>query len=232
MKPTPVVIRNFIRYLRSIFPPSFDFQIIGIDINDRESVKRFLIQECEDLTYHECLKKITKTYEAVIQKRYDYIGEIQRQMSYYLGTVYVSEAFKKLYKKYKEGIVDLLLSEDHQELSIIEDYLSAKYGCVDFDIRRLMSLIELKIMTQFIEGGGLELFVEQMASYFKLRPAQSRLELFDYAHNLGVASTQNDYYLICITQYFGETFEGSLITSSDKPFMLINFRNLRYAIIE
>ena len=232
MKPTPVVVRNFINYVRKIFPKDFDFQILGFDINDRESVKRYLLEECENLEYHECLRKIVKAYESIIQKEYDYLGEAQRQMNYYLGTTYVSEAFKKIYQKYKDRIIDLLLSEDHQELSLVEDYLTAKYGCVDYDIRRLSELPQLGVKTQFIQAGDLQLFAGQMAIQFNLRPATSRLELFDYAFYLALASTQNDYYLICITQYINESIKGTIITSSDKPFFLASMSNRSYAIIQ
>jgi hypothetical protein len=232
VKPTPVVVRNFVNTLRKIFPKDFDFQILGFNINDRESVKRYLLEECEDLEYHECLRKIVKAYESIIQKEYDYLGEAQRQMNYYLGTPYVSEAFKKIYQKYKDRIIDLLLSEDHQELSLIEDYLTAKYGCVDYDVRRFTDLTQLRFKTQFIEAGGLELFAEQLATYMNLRPATTRYELFDYAFMLGVATTQNDFMLVCITQYIDESIKGTVITSSDKPFILINFNKRSFAIIQ
>ncbi len=230
MKPTPVIIRNFVSYIKRVFPVGFDFSIIGFDINDRESVKRFLVEECEDLEYHECIRKILKAYESIVSKEYDYVSEAQRQMNYYLGTPYVSEAFKKIYSKYKDRIIDLLLGEDHGELSLIEDYLTAKYGCIDYDIRRLTELPQLGIKAQLITG-DINLFAYQVSLGYNLTQTDSRLELFALSDNLYLASTQNDYYLICIREYIDEKFIGTIITSSDKPFLLFSLSTRKYAII-
>jgi len=231
---TPIVVENFRRWLKRVFPPDFDFQVIGIDIEDPNSIRRYLEEMCPDLTYRECLDHLLKVYEGVAKGEggQEALELALQELSHYYGTMYVNDAFKKLYERLGDRVVDELEKPDHGMLKPIEEVLGLKYGCIDFDIRKFSELPELGFRVQKIWYGDVVLFAHDLERSMGLSQARSMLELFGSPHNIGVASRIEDTFLVCIRVYKYDRIEdATVIASAIEPYVLIHFPSRRYGII-
>jgi len=232
---SPIVIEHFKQWLKRVFPEDFDFQVLGIDVEDPESIKRYLIEMCEDLEYRECLNHLIKIYEGLAKRREggeEALEVAQEQLSHYFGTIYPNDAFKRLYERLGDRIVEELEKPDHGMLKPIEEVLTLKYGCIDFDVRKLSEISLLGFRTQYITYGDVYLFASQLERAQNILPARSLLELFGNPIELGVASRIDDTFLVCVQSYKGDRISrASVVSSAREPFLLIHFTARRYGII-
>lgn len=228
MKITPIVIKAFREWLKRT--AKGDLSALGIDINNDESIKNFLKEVCYDLTYNECKAKVLENYPTLFTvKRTEYEEEALRAMNYYLGTSYVSEAFKKVFTKYRNMFYDgsILEKWDTTELSLIYDVLNARYNCIDYDIRRLYDLgfLGFRIHDLRLET-NIERAFYQFATYLGFKPSRDRYEFITLFKNLGVAGYRDDFYLVCVIEYGveEEDSKGTVITTTGKPFIIFNMK--------
>jgi hypothetical protein len=231
---TPIVIKQFTEWLKKVFPPDFDLQIIGVDPEDPNSVRRFLEDFCGDLPYVECKQKVLEVYGGLVKREgeREALEEAIKALEYYFGTPYPSEAFKKLYQKLGDTIVSLLEQPDHGDLRYIEEVLAYRYGCIDFDVRTLSELTMLGFKTNLLKWGDVYLYARQLEYYLNYIPATNITELFGSPFQLGVASRINDIFLVCIQIYReGAILKGAVVASAREPFVLANHIARKYGII-
>ena len=236
VKVTPIVVEHFKNWLRRVFPEDFDLQVTGIDVEDPESIRRYLAEMCEDLEYRECLNHLIKVYEGVVKRREggeEALEEAIKELNYYYGTPYPSDAFKVLYQRIGDAVFEELEKPNHGALKPIETVLALKYMCEDFDVRRLTELPYLGFKIQYIQYGDVYTFAQQLAGAMNLRPARSLLELFGSPLEIGVASRIDDVFLVCIQGYReGSVSRGTVVASAREPFMLLHYTARLYGIIE
>ncbi|MEM2262115.1 MAG: hypothetical protein QXK24_06660 [Ignisphaera sp.] len=238
MKITPIIIKQFREFLKRSMKPGADLEIIGINLKDDETIKSFLKEFCLDLTYSECKKRIMDLYPQLFKYTpSEYEEEALRQMDYYLGTPYVSEAFKVLYKRYSSifekakylPAIDELMEET--ELPLITDVLTSRYGCIDYDVRRFEDLRAIGIYVHDLRDMDVEKAFEQFIA-LGYRESSDRRDYLSFLGFLGVAGYLSDYYLICIVEYGKEGEDkGTVITSVKKPFILLNIDTKKIAIV-
>lgn len=231
---TPLVVINFTKFIVEHLGKDVDPQLIGIDPADPRTVEKFLQEHCMDLTYHECKEKTLEMYRGLLRKtKEEYINEALeyslQALNYYLETPYVSRAFKIVYDKYKDvykPFYTILSEPEKTELVFIFDVLIAKYGCEHFDIRPLHELTILGIAPQLITD-NIEHNYNMFITYFNLKPSSNRYDFLDEKFTLGIAGYKYNEYLIC---FIDEKLTP--ITSSKDPFIVINFKKKKIAIIE
>jgi len=192
MKITPVVIRNFREWIQDLVQRTgIDPALLGLTTLTDENIKQFLIEHCKDLTYSECKDKILEMYPILKTGRpvdEEAIAMAQQELQHYYGTPYVSEAFKEFCKRYDyQGIQDMLMNIRNTELEIFLDFIKAKYGANDIDIRKIAELGIYGIRTHIIHYGNEQQFFNQMLSYQRFRPTRTILSLIGYGENLMVA---------------------------------------------
>lgn len=238
MKITPIIIKQFREFLKRNIRRDVDLEVIGINLQDENTIKSFLKEFCLDLTYSECKKRIMELYPQLFKyTSSEYEEEALRQMDYYLGTPYVSEAFKVLYKRYSSifekakylPAIDELMEET--ELPLITDVLTSRYGCIDYDVRRFEDLRAIGIYVHDLRDMDVEKAFEQFIA-LGYRESSDRRDYITYLSFLGVAGYLSDYYLICIVEYGKEGEDkGTVITSVKKPFILLNIDTKKIAIV-
>jgi len=244
VSPTPLVVRNFVSWLRSVFPPDFDFGILGIDLEEPRTISKFLREFCPGISSRKCRERLLAVYGGIAGREGErrWLEGIRNTLLERFGTAQVAEAFRALYRRYGEGVRELLLLEDHGELKCLEDALHAEYGCIDVDIRKLSELERWPEM-EFGElawlgprarlvDKPLERLTESLEQAGFMRvddPAQ----LAGYPRNLGVASRVDDMFLVCVLRYGSNSLFDRLtiVASSSEPFVLLNLSKKRYGVL-
>ena len=192
MKITPVVIRNFREWIQDLVQRTgIDPAIIGLTDMSDENIRRFLQEYCSGLSYSECKDHILEVFPVLKTGRpidEEAIAMAQQELQHYYGTPYVSEAFKEFCKRYDyQGIQDMLMNIKGSELEIFLDFIKAKYGAMDIDVRKIAELGVYGIRTHIIHYGNEQQFFNQMISYQRFRQAKSIYQLISYGENIMVA---------------------------------------------
>jgi len=237
MKITPVVIRNFREWIQDLVQRTgIDPAIIGLTTMDDKSIRRFIEEYCSGLSYSECKDHILEVFPVLKTGRpidEEAIAMAQQELQHYYGTPYVSEAFKEFCKRYDyQGIQDMLMNLKGSELEIFLDFIKAKYGANDIDIRKIAELGIYGIRTHIIHYGNEQQFFNQMLSYQRFRQAKSIYQLISYGENIMIAHKNiNALVLIAII----DSDENIIlpVTQSDKGryMVVLNNANKRGALV-
>jgi hypothetical protein len=252
MRITYITIKAFRKWLKESIG-DFDPQELGIDLESDESIKRFLKEYCEDLTYQECKEKIKELFPIIKEKKdldAEVKAEADQMLTYYFSTVYVSRIFKDLYKKYTEleelkrrvskfsDLFDVTLhealsgiSEEVDEylalIKIFIDGITTLYNCKELDVRST-DLGVYGIGYEPVKT-SIDLYAEQLITYKDFKPAETRKDLYDLFQNLHVIDNNHQYYLICLSykrEGFNQNYNyGTVLTANNREFLLVNLRN-------
>jgi len=209
---TYIVVKNFARFMKEVTPESISFDVIGVDPDNLESVRKFLEEECSDLDYDECKSHYIKTYlHGMVKKDEEWIEQealtrAEQDLSYYLGTTRVSEAFKKIYAKYGDAIYNVNMNprsvEDYPELSMLFDYMFLKYKCSDVEIARVEDLARLSSMIDDYEGDPEKAYYDFKIGY-NLRDASRLLDLSGKLGEIGVLYPKGTEKLLTLVCHLG-----------------------------
>jgi hypothetical protein len=236
VKATYIVVENFKKWLQKAFPPTFDLKSIGIDLEDESTIRRFLEEVCGELTYRECLKHVEEIYSNIIKKKTEEVEkEARGRLAKELGTEHVSDAFKQLYRRYGENLRELFLTGKLKELEPIQELLTLRYGCVDYDIRPASELYVYEIAVQHFEGAP-ELFYSQVAQALGLRPAEKPHDLVGPAHKIavGVPKGKDPFVLLCIVSFIDAEMPGKVYIAahtSKTPLVVANLHAKKIALV-
>jgi len=237
MKITAITIKRFREWIQDLINRTgIDPALLGLTTLTDENIKQFLIEHCKDLTYSECKDKILEMYPILKTGRpvdEEAIAMAQQELQHYYGTPYVSEAFKEFCKRYDyQGIQDMLMNIRGSELEIFLDFIKAKYGAMDIDVRKIAELGVYGIRTHIIHYGNEQQFFNQMLSYQRFRQAKSIYQLISYGENIMIAHKNiNALVLIAII----DSDENIIlpVTQSDKGryMVVLNNANKRGALV-
>jgi len=180
LKITPIVVMNFAKWLQEKLKEGFDPAVLGIDFRKPETIQKYLEENCADLTYNECKMITEKKFKPAMKQEHEYDPEyavyvVKAQFEEYFGTDKVSIAFKKMLMSHPE--IEHFPPEERarvEGMDLLLEYARLKYQCSDFDVRDIISMINIYgISVQPIQPGTLESFYEQMKSYFGYIDARS-----------------------------------------------------------
>ncbi|MEM4620559.1 MAG: hypothetical protein QW607_10145, partial [Desulfurococcaceae archaeon] len=179
-----IVVSAFQRFVKKV-TPDYLLSKLSFDVNDLNSVENWIIENCFDLTYDECKDKFIEIELHGFEKKQieeQWETSVYQTMSYYLETFHVSEAFKKIYKRYGDSIYSINMIpekiEDFFELQVLFDYINCKYKCVDFSIDSKSDLFRFTTMIEEYELDiDLEQLWNQVSTVFKVQPANTIYDL-------------------------------------------------------
>jgi len=63
--PTPLVVRNFVSWLGSVFPPDFDFGILGIDLEEPRTISKLLREFCPGVSRRKRRERLLAIYGGI-----------------------------------------------------------------------------------------------------------------------------------------------------------------------
>lgn len=207
---TYVTAKAFAQWVKKITPESFRSGLT-FDPDNITSVIKYLNQACKDLEYNECKEQFVSEYLHGIREKsdeqidYEIQAYTEMAMDHYLGTRSVSEAFKKIYKEYGDNIMSINIDpasiEELPLLSILIDYITAKYKCVDYSVETIETMARFTFMTEKYDPmkTRVEEIWGQASTIFNLRPATKITELVFTFGNLALIYPLVDklYYLLC-----------------------------------
>ncbi len=210
MRITYVTVEAFKSFLERKFSDEI-YDALGVDPERLETIERFLLENCADLTYTECIKKVEQEYSIYRKKEIDeLISQARAVLSHYLGTPYVSDAFKKLYDKYGEQIRELFLQNKLEEFELIKDVLDLELGCRDYDIRTATELsIHFGAALQHAYD-VVQFLLQVVRDYMKFKPTDDIMDLGGDLSGIGIVLPmhKDPWILLCM---FTER-EGLIVT--------------------
>lgn len=234
---TPIEVENFAKWLRELTAQrNIDPALIGITNFSHETVKKFMQEYCQGLTYSECKDHILEVFPILrypVNIDEEAITLAQQELDQFYGTPYVSQAFKQFCKKYTYSQIQEMLSDiENSELSIFFDFVKAKYGANDMDIRLFSELTIYNIKIQYVRYGTINLFLQQFATYNKLKPAQSIYDFIANGDDIYIAS-EDDKILVLIAIIDSNENVILPVTHSGKQYIAVfNMDNKRYALLK
>ncbi|MEM4004642.1 MAG: hypothetical protein QXM43_03280 [Desulfurococcaceae archaeon] len=210
MKVTYVTAKAFANWVKKVTPEQL-LDKLEFDPDDIDQVMRFLSETCADLDYNECKELFVKEYLHEMRAKsdedieYEALKYAEMQVDYYFQTRSVSEMFKKVYNEYKDKIlsvnVDPRSIDELPLFSILVDYLTAKYKCIDYSVETINSIIRFTHMIESYDPKRVkpEELWSQVTTFFNIRPAQRITDLIFTFDNLALFYPMvNDvYYLLC-----------------------------------
>ncbi|MEM4619761.1 MAG: hypothetical protein QW607_06055 [Desulfurococcaceae archaeon] len=226
-----IVVSAFQRFIKKI-TPEYLINKLSFNPDDLESVENWIVENCFDLTYDECKDKFIEIELHGFEKKdLENIWEtgVSQAMDYYLGTLQVSDSFKKIFNKYGDSIYSInMIPEkinDFFELQVLFDYINCKYKCVDFSID---SKSDLYRFTTMIEEYELDIDLEQLwnqvSTVFKVQPANTIYDLiFEFNKlMLFIPNVDKIYFLTCYLENSNEKVKGLILThTSNYPVLVI-----------
>ncbi|MEM4570135.1 MAG: hypothetical protein QXE66_02375 [Desulfurococcaceae archaeon] len=210
MRITYIVAKAFAQWVKKVTPDEV-YDYLEFDPDDIQQVMRWLEETCSDLEYTECKELFIREYLHGMRKKeekdieYENLMYSEMQMDYYFGTRSISEAFKKVYSEYKNKIlsvnVDPRSIDELPLFSILVDYITAKYKCIDYSVETINSILRFTHMIESYDPKRVkpEELWTQISMVFNIKPAIritelvftfDQLALFYPAHN-------EIYYLLC-----------------------------------
>jgi len=201
MRITPIVIQRFREWIEEkTREAGIDPAVLGLTTMDDESIRKFLKEYCSGLEYKECLSHILDIFPVLkvgITTDEEAIALAQQELNEYFGTPYISVAFKEFCKRYShKEIQDMLMNIKGTELEVFLDYLKAKYGACDLDIRMVNELAFYGVKIQHLKYGDEKLFVSQLFLYQRYKITTNILDLVGYAENIAVAHKNLEAYVL------------------------------------
>jgi len=192
VKITTIVVKRFREWLEEqIRRINIDPAVLGLTELTDENVKAFLEEHCKDLTYEECKDKVLEMYPVLKYAKpvdVEALALAQQELTEYYNTPYVSEAFKEFCKRHNyDEIREMLIDIKGTELEIFLDFVKARYGAEDVDVRMFNELPVYGIRTQTITKGREQLFLTQMIRYQGYKPAKTIFQLIAHGEDLRVA---------------------------------------------
>ena len=146
-------------------------------------------------------------------------SQVRANLVKVFGTPYVSDAFKKLYDKYGDKIMDLFMRDQLEEFKYIKDVLDEELGCVDYDIRPASEASILGIFVQRVFD--VALFISQIVDYMDFKYTSDINELRGGLNNIAVVIPYNKDPLLLICA-FSEN-EGLIVTHTmSSPIGVVN----------
>ena len=210
MKITYITARAFAQWVKKVTPEQL-LDKLEFDPDDIDQVMRFLSETCSDLDYNECKELFVKEYLHEMRAKseedieYENLMYAEMQMDYYFQTRSISEAFKRVYNEYRDKIlsvnVDPRSIDELFLFSVLVDYITAKYKCIDYSVETINSLLRFTHMVQGYNPKQItpEELWSQVTAFFNIRPAQRITELIFTFDNLALFYPLVDglYYLLC-----------------------------------
>lgn len=242
IKTTYVTVKSFMNFVNKITPETLKTKLT-IDITDINQVERWIKEHCQDLTYKECKEKFIEmelrglTEKSKEEAEAEYFNYVMMDVQNYLGTTLVSEAFKKVYEKYKDMILSVNVDEtninDMPELETLFEYVRLKYKCEDVTVLSLRDLYSYGMIETY--QGTAEQYFNDLMSVFNIRPANNILELvFTVNTERNIQEPFTDLFLVykkdtkpiflvCYyTGYLDVLIKFMLLTHSEKDPVIIS----------
>ncbi|MEM1832561.1 MAG: hypothetical protein QXJ97_13650 [Desulfurococcaceae archaeon] len=210
MKITYIVAKAFGQWVKKVTPEEI-LEDLEFDPDDVYQVMRWLEETCGDLEYTECKELFVREYLHGMRKKeekdieYENLMYAEMQMDYYFQTRSISEAFKKVYNEYKDKIlsvnVDPRSIDELFLFSILVDYITAKYKCIDYSVETINSILRFTHMIEPYDPKRVkpENLWSQVTAFFNIRPARHITDLIFTFDNLALFYPLVDelYYLVC-----------------------------------
>ncbi|MEM1925225.1 MAG: hypothetical protein QXH44_09165 [Pyrobaculum sp.] len=236
MRVTYITAKAFANWVKKVTPEeALDY--LEFDPDNIEQVMKWLKETCADLSYSECKDLFIKQYLHGVRKKeeedieYEMIKYSEMQVDYYFQTRLISEMFKKVYNEYKDKILSVNVdprSVDELPLfSIMVDYLTAKYKCMDYSVEDTRSIHRFTDMIEAYDPRRItpETLWAQVSTLFNVRPAHKITELTFTFGNLALfyPLTNNLYYLVCYLEQLDMEQAKMLILThtSEHPTLVI-----------
>ncbi len=215
MKITYITAKAFAQWVKKVTPEEI-LEDLEFDPDNVDEVMRWLEETCGDLEYTECKDLFVREYLHGIRKKeekdieYENLMYAEMQMDYYFQTRSISEAFKKVYNEYKNKIlsvnVDPRSIDELFLFSVLVDYITAKYKCIDYSVETVNTILRFTHMIESYDPKRIkpEELWSQVTTFFNIRPAQRITELIFTFDNLALfyPITSELYYLVCYMEPF------------------------------
>ncbi len=228
MKITYITSKAFAQWVKKVTPDEI-LEDLEFDPNNIDEVMRWLEETCGDLEYTECKDLYVREYLHGIRKKeekdieYENLMYAEMQMDYYFQTRSISEVFKKVYNEYKDKIlsvnVDPRSIDELFLFSVLVDYLTAKYKCIDYSVETINSILRFTHMIESYNPRKTspETLWSQVTMLFNIRPAKHITDLIFTFDNLALfyPITSELYYLVCYMEPFNsEQIRAVVLTHS------------------
>ncbi len=230
MRITYITAEAFREFLRRKFSDEI-YDALGVDPERIETIEKYLQEHCADLTYSECLKKVEQEYSMYKKKEIDeLVSQARAVLSHYLGTPYISDAFKLLYNRYGEQIRELFLQNQLEEFSLIKDVLDLELGCKDYDIRTATELSAyFGVALQYVYDVT-QFLLQVVRDYMKFRATTDLMDLGGDLSGIGIVLPVNKDPWILLCMYAER--EGLVVTHTlSTPMGIVNNWTKRFGLI-